>query len=102
MHNLHAHFGGRELDQRIDQGFLGTLHIGLDDEREGLGAFGHAVEHRLELGRLLAGELDVAELALAKERDFARLALVGERHDFIAGSRNLGEALDFDRDGGAC
>ena len=45
----------------------------------------HLLEHVLELGGLLLGELDVAELALAEQRDFARLALVGQHHDVFAG-----------------
>jgi hypothetical protein len=40
-------------------------------------ALAHLLEHVLQLGRLLLGQLDVAELALAEQRDLARLALVG-------------------------
>ncbi len=59
------------------QGFLRTLHVGLDDKRQCLRTFADVVEHRFQLGGLLASQLDVAELALAEQRDFARLALVG-------------------------
>ena len=58
----------------------------------------HLVEHVLELRRLLLRELHVAELALAEERDLARLALVAEHHDVLAGERHVGQALDLDRD----
>ena len=37
--------------------------------------------------RGLLRELDVAELALAIQRDFARLALAFDREDFVAGVR---------------
>jgi hypothetical protein len=45
------------------------------------------------------GQLDVAELALAEQRDFARLALVAQHHALLAGSRHVGQALDLDRNG---
>jgi hypothetical protein len=54
---------------------------------------------RLELGGLLLGQLDVAELALTEQRDFARLALVGQRHHLVARTRHVGQAEDLDRDG---
>ena len=47
---------------------------------------------------MLLGELDVAELALAEERDLARLALVGEHHHVFAGVWYLRQALDLDGD----
>jgi hypothetical protein len=41
--------------QRLHQRFLGTLHVGLDDQRQGLDlALAHLLEHVLELGGLLA------------------------------------------------
>jgi hypothetical protein len=50
--------------QRLDQRLLRTLHVGLDDERQGLDlALAHLLEHVLQLGGLLLGQLDVAELA---------------------------------------
>ena len=58
----------------------------------------HVVEHVLQLGGLLLGQLDVAVLALAEGGDFARTALVGQHHELVAGLRHFGQALDFDRD----
>src|SRR3546814_6402474 len=91
MHHLHPHFVGGQLGQRRHQGLLRTLHVGLDDERQGLRALAQVVEHGLELGGLLARQLDVAELALAEQRDFARLALVGQGDELVAGGRRSEE-----------
>src|SRR5439155_13344635 len=97
MHDVHLDLRGRELRQRSRQRFVAPLHVGLDDQRECLdlvlGALG---KHALELCRLLLGELDVAELALTEQGDFARLALVAQDHDLFAGKRNVGQALDLD------
>jgi hypothetical protein len=85
----------------VGEALVGALHVGLDDERQRLDvALGQLVEDVLELGRLLLGELHVAELALAEERDLARLALVGEDQDVVAGARHVLQALDLDRDRG--
>ena len=84
--------------QRLHQRFLRALDVGLDDQRQGLRAFAQVVEHGFQLGGLLASQLDVAELALAEQRDFARLALVGQHHQFVAGGRDFGQALDFHGD----
>ena len=62
-------------------------------------ALAHLLEHVLELGRLLLGELDVAELPLPEKRDLARLALVANDDRFLARGGHLGETLDLDRDG---
>ena len=98
VHHLHLDFGGGQLLQGLHQRFLRTLHVGLDDQRQVLDfAFGHLLEHVFQLGRLLLGQLDVAELALAEQADFARLALVGHHHHFFAGDRHFGQALDLDR-----
>src|SRR6266540_4093611 len=102
MHDVDLDLRGRELRQRTRQRLVASLHVGLDDQRECLdlvlGPFG---EHVLELRRLLLGELDVAELALTEQRDFARLAFVAQDHDLFAGERNIGQALDFDGNRGA-
>ena len=83
------------------QRFVAALHVGLDDQRQRLDAgFAHLLEHVLELRRLLLRELHVAELALAEQRDLARLALVAERHHVLAGERHVGQALDLDRNRG--
>ena len=90
---------GRQLGQRLRQRLVAALHVGLDDQRQRLdGVLGHLVEHVLELRRLLLGELHVAELALAEQRDLARLALVAQHHHLLAGERHVGQALDLDRD----
>src|SRR5256886_4383187 len=98
MHDVYLDLGGREFRQRGRQRLVAPLHVGLDDQRECLdlvlGAFG---EHVLELRRLLLGELDVAELALAEQGNFARLALIAQDHDLFAGERNIGQALNLDR-----
>ena len=90
---------GRQLLQRLGQCLLRALDIGLEDQRQGLDfALRHLLEHVLELGRLLLGQLDVPELALAEQRDLARLALVGEDDRLLAGGRHVGQAEDLDRD----
>src|SRR5690606_16076452 len=57
------------------------------------------VEHGLELGGLLTCQLDIAELALTEQSDFASLALVGHGNNLVARGRNFGKALDLDRRG---
>jgi hypothetical protein len=100
VHDVDLHLVGGELGERVGEALVGALHVGLDDERERLGALGELVEDVLELRRLLLGELHVAELALAEERDLARLALVAEHLDVVAGARHVLQALDLDRDRG--
>ena len=56
------------------------------------------LEQVLELRGLLLRELHVAELALAEQRDLARLALVAERHHVLARAGHVRQALDLDRD----
>ena len=97
MHHLHFDLVGRELEHRVHQRFLRTLHVGLDNKRQRLHALAQLVKHVLELGRLLFGQLDVAELALPEQRDLTSLALVGQNDDFFTGQRHLGQALNFDR-----
>ena len=99
MNDLHLDFVGGQLEQRLRQRFLRALHVGLDDQRQRLRfALSHRLEHVLELGGLLLGQLHVAVLARAEGRDFARPALVGKHHELVAGLRHFGEALDLDRD----
>ena len=98
MHDLNLDLLGGQLEHRLRQRFLRTLDIGLDDQCQRLArAFGHLLEHGLELGSLLTGQLDVAELALTKQRNLARLALVDDAHELFAGRRHFGQTLDFDR-----
>ena len=83
------------------QRLLRALHVGLDQQGQRLlaaAALAHLRHHVLELGRLLLGELHVAVLALAEQRDLARLALVGERDHLFARARHVRQALDLDRD----
>src|SRR5690606_10764387 len=87
--HLHLHLVGAQLGERIRQRFHRALHVGLDDEVEDLGlALLHLAEHVLELGGLLAGELHLAQLALAVQRDFARLALVGNHDGLVTRGGN--------------
>ena len=98
VHDVDPHLVGRQLGERMRQAFVRALHVGLDDQRQRLRLrLAHVLEHVLELRRLLLGELHVAELALAEQRDLARLALVAEHHHVLAGVRNVGQALDLDR-----
>ena len=98
VHDLHTHFVGAELEQRGGQGFLRTLHIGLDDERQGLGfALAQVLEHVLELGGLLLGQLDIAVLASAEGGDFTGAAFVAQHHELVAGTRHIRQTLDLDR-----
>jgi hypothetical protein len=99
VHDLHAHLGVTELEQRLRQRFLRTLHVGLDDQRQRLRlAFAHVLEHVLELGGLALVQRDFAVLALAEGGDLARTALVGQHHELVAGLRHFGQALDLHRD----
>ena len=96
--DLDLDFFGGQLGQRLHQRFLRTLHVGLDDQRQRLDfALSHLLEHVLQLGGLLLGQLDVAELALTEQRDFTRLPLVGQHHGFVTGRRHIGQTQNFDR-----
>src|SRR5690606_23757339 len=97
VYNLYPHFVGGQLEQRGNQRLLRTLHIGLDDKRKGLRAFTDIIEHRFELGCLLARQLDVAELALTEQRDFTRLAFVDHGDDLVASRRHFRKTLYFYR-----
>ena len=72
------------------------MHVGLDDQGQRLDLrLTHLLEQILEVGRLLLGQLDVAELALAEQRNFARLALVSQHDSILAGSRNIGKSQNL-------
>ena len=102
MHDVDLHLVGRQLGQRLRQALVDALHVGLDDELQRLDfVLADFAEHVLELGGLLLRQLDVAELALAEQRDFARLALIAQHHHVFAGERHVGQALDFHRNGRA-
>ena len=68
------------------QRFARALHVGLDEQRQRLlPALAHLLEHVFELAACcLASLTRLAELALAEQGDFARLALVAERPHFFA------------------
>ena len=69
----------------MDERLLRALYVGLDEKREHPRlAFAHVLEQVFQLGGLFLRELHVAELALAEQRDLARLALVAEHHDVLA------------------
>jgi hypothetical protein len=99
VHELDLDFVGRQLEQRGTQCLLRALHIRLDDDGQGLDlAARHLGEHVVQLGRLLAGQLGVAELARTVGGNFACAALVAEHHELVAGLRHLGQTLDLHRD----
>ena len=86
----------------MDERFLRALNVGLDDEGKRLHfAFAHVVEEVREVRGVRLRELHVAVLALTEERDFARLAFVGEYDHFVARGGNAREPLNFDRNRGA-
>src|SRR5262249_15128934 len=94
-----ADFLVAELRERIAQRFRAALHVRLDDEMHGRGfAFAGRRDDVLELRRAaLLRELGVAELALAIERDFARLALAFRDEQLVTGVRRAGETEHDDR-----
>ena len=99
----HAHLDlfARQARERMHQGFLRTLHVGLDDQRQSLFlALAHFFEDALEAGRPSPGEFHVAELALSEQRDLARLAFVGQHCQFLPGIRYFRQPLDLHRDRG--
>ena len=101
VHHADLDFLGREARQGVRECFLRALYVGLDQQGKGLlatgsgAAFAHVAEHVLQVGRALLRELDLAVLAGAEERDFARLFLVGEHDHFLACARHVGQALDL-------
>ncbi|MNC88958.1 hypothetical protein D3C83_48390 [compost metagenome] len=85
----------------MGQPLVRALHIGLDDKRQGfLFALAHLLEHILEFGRLLFGELHVAELPLPEERDLARLPLVTQHEHIGTRGGNVRKTEDLDRNRG--
>jgi hypothetical protein len=90
-----------ELLQGAGDRLQRALHVGLHDQRQGAHfALSHLLEHILQLGRLLLGQLHIAELALTEQGDLARLLLVGQHQEIGTRRRHLGQALDLHRDGG--
>ena len=99
MQNIHLDLVRRQLAQRIGQAFVGALHVGLNNERQGFDfAFTDVAEHILELAGLLLGQFHVAILALAEQRDLACLALVEHHQRLGAGAGNVRQTLNLDRD----
>ena len=90
--HLDLHLVGGELGERLAQRLGAALHVRLDEHRDDAGlGLAHLREHVLGTGAL-AGELDVAELALPVQRHFARLALALDREQLIAGVGRGGQA----------
>src|SRR5580700_3734262 len=100
--NLDLHLLGREFGERLGERLRAPLHVGLDEHRHhaGLG-LAHLREHILGAGAL-ARELDVAELALAVECHFARLALALGGEELIPGVRRTGQSQHHHRHRGRC
>ncbi len=95
---LDLHFRGRELVERIAQRFGAALHVRLDEHGDagGLLAF-HLRERVFGTRAARARELHVAELALAMQSHFTRLALALDREHFVAGIRRRRQAEHDDR-----
>ncbi len=101
--DLDRHLIGGQLDQRIAQRFGAALHVGLDDDLHGGDfAVAHLRQHVFQLRRALLRELGVAELALAIQRHFARLALAFDHEQFVAGIRRTRQAQHHHRQRRAC
>src|SRR5690606_36110211 len=101
-YDLDLDFVVAQLVQRALQCFQRTAHVGLDDDIERLLlALAHVLEHVLQLGRLLTGQLDLAELALTEQRDFPRLLLVSHHGHLVTRFRGAIQAEDRDGNGRA-
>src|SRR5690606_37012557 len=101
-YDLDLDFVVAQLVQRALQCLQRTAHVGLDDDIERLLlALAHVLEHVLQLGRLLTGQLDLAELALAEQRDFPRLLLVSHHGHLVTRFRGAIQAEDRDGNGRA-
>src|SRR6266480_1886883 len=98
VHHVDLDLVGRKAAERMDERLLRALDVGFDEKREHPRlAFAHVLEQVFQLGGLFLRELHVAELALTEQRDLARLALVAERHDVLAGRGHVRQPLDLDR-----
>src|SRR5690606_25941415 len=96
--HLDLHLVGRKLRERVAQRFRTAVHVGLDQQRDGLLlSLRHLAEHVLELRRLLLRELRLACLGLAVLRDLARLALVLHHEEVVARVRRLRQPEHDDR-----
>ena len=103
VHHLHFDFVGTEFEQRGRQRLLRTLHIGLDDDGQLLDlARLHIGEHVFQLGRLLLGQLGIAELAATVSGNFAGTALVCQYHELVTGLRHFSQTLNFHGNGRPC
>ncbi len=101
--DLDLHFVVAQLGQRALQRFQRATYVGLDNDVEGLFlVLAHVLEHVFQLGGLLTGQLDFAELALTEQRDFAGLLLVGYDVQLVTRVRRAIQAEDLDRNGGTC
>ena len=85
MQHAHFHLVGGQFLQAARQGFVRTLHVCLDDDRQILRrAFAHVVEHIFQLGSLLLGKAHIAVFALAEQGDLARFFLVCQHQRIFA------------------
>src|SRR5690606_32731500 len=99
-YDLDLDFVVAQLVQRALQCFQRTTHVGLDDDIERLLlALTHVLEHVLQLGRLLTGQLDLAEFALTEQRNFPRLLLVSHHGHLVTRFRGAIQAEDRNRNG---
>ena len=89
--DLDLHLVGGEFGQRIPQRLVAALHVCLDQHCDDTGlGLTHRREH-VANRRSLLRKLDVAELALAIQRDFTRLALALRAEQFVTGIRRPGQ-----------
>src|SRR5690606_36029361 len=96
--HTHLHFVVAQGAERTLQGLQRTTHVGLEDDVEGLLLFlAHVFEDVFQLAGVGTGELDLAELALTEQCNFAGLLLVGHHHHLVTGIRRAVQAEDFDR-----
>ena len=99
MNHADLNFIGRKFGQSVNQSFLRALNVGLDNQGQGLLAFRILTKKPAEFVIDLASQLNVTVLALTVVGQFTSLTLFGNDDEFVTGLRNVGEALNFHRDG---
>ena len=82
----------------IAQRLGAALHVGLEHDGDAARLRSSICANTSSILRGLLRELDVAELALALQRDFARLALVFDHEEFVAGIGHARQAQHLHRD----
>ena len=89
---LHLHFVGGELGQRFAQRLGAALHVGLDEHRRRCRPSASPICENTSSARVAwRRQLHVAELALAVQRDLARLALALDGEQLVARIRRAGQ-----------